>query len=335
MKNKWILLAFLFAVSLTALLPGSSGDALLLQGDEVMHIATIRESLAHGEYILPRLNGEANYFKPPLLFWLGMASEKVFGTSLLSARLPAILLASFTVSVLFLFLLDITKKIRLSFFSSLIYLFTLGNFKFGRLLMMEQGMVFSLLLTTYLFYKYYKTRKKAFIILSSLTAGVSYLYKGPLFQVYTAILLLSWAGVFLLHFKFSPFAWKGKRYIRSLVSTLVLFHLIELVPILAWLSFLVYLKGSGILYYFFVVENYGKFFSENQNLFRIFSGWIFYAQPIGFALLYFAFYSLKLKIKSRNSLFARVIINTSFLLTLLHLLPNRKDGYYIFFRLYP
>jgi 4-amino-4-deoxy-L-arabinose transferase-like glycosyltransferase len=61
------------------LLPGTEGLSLLRQADEVMHIATVRESLDSGSILLPQLTQQPNACKPPLLFWMGMLGESLPG----------------------------------------------------------------------------------------------------------------------------------------------------------------------------------------------------------------------------------------------------------------
>ena len=55
----------LIVLGFLAVMPGINGSALLGQGDEYMHIATVRESLDAESYFLPILNGAVNYHKPP------------------------------------------------------------------------------------------------------------------------------------------------------------------------------------------------------------------------------------------------------------------------------
>lgn len=329
MKYKVFSIFLLVLLTFAVLVPQSSGTDLFLQGDEVMHIATIRESMAKDQFLVPQLNGAPNYFKPPLLFWMGMVSESILGKSLLAVRMPSIILSSLTVVFLFLLLIEFRKKTQFALFVALLYLFTLGTFKFGRLLMMEQGMAFSFLATGYWLVLYLKRKKHIFMILAALTAGVSYLYKGPLFQVYTILFFMSWAGILLFHFKGQPLQWRGKKNLGYVVKILVYFHTIELIPIISWMAILTFNGNEGFLYYFFVVENFGKFFAKNQSALRILVGWLLYTFPIGLSLLYFAFRSYRSRIRSAESFWGRVFINTVLLNSLLHLIPNRKDMYYI------
>src|SRR3954462_16012992 len=63
----------------------------LLEPDEGRYAEIPREMLAHGDWIVPHLQGEAYLDKPPLLYWLVMLSYRLLGTHDWSARLvPAL-----------------------------------------------------------------------------------------------------------------------------------------------------------------------------------------------------------------------------------------------------
>lgn len=84
-----IFVSLLVLLNVFLLLPGSGGNAILTQGDEAMHIATIRESLASSSYLFPKFEGVLNLYKPPALFWLGIFSDSLFGVSFFAERFPS------------------------------------------------------------------------------------------------------------------------------------------------------------------------------------------------------------------------------------------------------
>jgi 4-amino-4-deoxy-L-arabinose transferase-like glycosyltransferase len=90
-------LAFLL-VSIWAQLPGSP----LVEHDETRYAEIAREMLVNGDYTVPHLNGVDWYLKPPLLFWAGATSMRVFGATPWAARLPSRLAGLGTMCVLFL-----------------------------------------------------------------------------------------------------------------------------------------------------------------------------------------------------------------------------------------
>jgi 4-amino-4-deoxy-L-arabinose transferase-like glycosyltransferase len=78
----WLALAF------AALFFWRLGSAPLANPDEGRYAEIPREMLASGDWVTPRLDG-INYFeKPPLMYWIGAASQAAFGRSEWAVRAP-------------------------------------------------------------------------------------------------------------------------------------------------------------------------------------------------------------------------------------------------------
>jgi len=71
-------------------------DALPISRSQEIRVAeTAREMLVTGDYLMPRLNGELRFQKPPLAYWLTAGSYRLLGrVDEFAARLPAALAAS-------------------------------------------------------------------------------------------------------------------------------------------------------------------------------------------------------------------------------------------------
>ena len=80
----------LICVACAALLPGL-GRTYLWDPDEPRFAAASRQMLTEGAYLEPVFNDEPRWEKPILLYWLQVASFRVFGVSEWAARLPAAL----------------------------------------------------------------------------------------------------------------------------------------------------------------------------------------------------------------------------------------------------
>ena len=86
-KRVW---SFLFLAVAAFYLYGL-GAAPLVGPDEPRYAQVAREMLARHDFVTPTLGGLPWFEKPPLLYWMMMASYRVFGVSEFSARLgPAI-----------------------------------------------------------------------------------------------------------------------------------------------------------------------------------------------------------------------------------------------------
>ncbi len=320
----------LFVAALLLLAPGADGFALLLQGDEAMHISIARESLERKAWLAPQLYGAPNPFKPPLLYWFGMLSEAALGASLFAARAPSILAGALTVVALFGLLRRAGASPGRSAFYAALYLFTLGAFKFSRLALMEQWLTLALTACALFFADYLRTRSRASLSLAGLCAGLSFLLKGPLSIIYADLLLFAWSAGALLRFDLSPWRWKARADWPEHLRAWLWFHAAALIAPLAWMTAITLATpdGANLLRFFFVVENAGKFGSENQNELIIPGGFIFYAAPWSLFIAGLALTALVRPLTGRRRALARWLATGALLMLLMHLLPNRKGAYY-------
>jgi 4-amino-4-deoxy-L-arabinose transferase-like glycosyltransferase len=67
------------------------GSFGLLEPDEGRFAQIGREMAATGDFLVPRLNGIEQFYKPPLVYWISAAGYKLFGVSEWTARLPSAL----------------------------------------------------------------------------------------------------------------------------------------------------------------------------------------------------------------------------------------------------
>lgn len=330
LRNDLSLALCLGLLSILAILPGISGTAVLSQGDEYMHIATVRDSLDSGSYFLPVVNGGTNYHKPPLLFWLGMASEAIFGRSLWAVRFPAVLLGAISVMLVF----GTLRTLRVSRYRlvlvALVYLFSLAVTKFGRLLMMEQALVASMLGVVFFFARYMRYRGIQNVFLAGLVSAFAYLYKGPLFQAYSGLFLSVWALCLLWRFDLRPLRWRGRKEFGRVFRVFVVFHVPLIIPVI-WigLAYSASSHGALLMQYFFQFENVGKFLEANQPETRIFGGWLLYSLPWTVFFLPLCFAALRSRVRTLPRFAGWVLFWAAVMFTLLHLLPNRKDTYYV------
>ena len=96
-KRGWILLFLIIA----GFYLYGLGAFPLVGPDEPRYTEVAREMLARGELITPTLGGLPWFEKPPLLYWLIMASYRVFGVSEYAARFGAAVCALLTGAAVF------------------------------------------------------------------------------------------------------------------------------------------------------------------------------------------------------------------------------------------
>ncbi|TGL87368.1 phospholipid carrier-dependent glycosyltransferase [Leptospira congkakensis] len=322
---------FILFLILSVIFAASIGvpDLIFPQGDEIMHIRSIRESLDLGSYTLPVLSGLPNPYKPPLLFWLGMFFDRIFGVSYLSERLVSFFFGIGTLVLFYKLYFSISKSSKETKIATFTFAFSFLSLKFFGILMMEGAMVFFTLLYVFLFYQTKKTKNLSYIVWGSFFVGFGYLLKGPILHIYIVLFLLSYLYIRMVRVR------KGKFQIsfyplNEEKPILLLFSLSLIIPIL-WISYLYLFTSSGkeLLRFFFITENMGKFYAANQSGLRIWGGWLLYTIPFTIPLLHSFYLSVKKTSNKKNQSFVMVIVVFLVLVTVFHLLPNRKDPYYV------
>jgi 4-amino-4-deoxy-L-arabinose transferase-like glycosyltransferase len=152
----------------------------LLEPDEARYAEIPREMLAEGHCVEPTWHGEPYYHKPPLLYWLVMASYQVFGVHDWAARLvPA--LASFASIFVVWFWGNRILGARAGFFAALILALS-GRFVYlGRMLTFDPLLslwVIAALTCAHLAIAESRLRWRWWLA-SALLCGLGLLTKGP------------------------------------------------------------------------------------------------------------------------------------------------------------
>lgn len=128
---------FVFLIALAALLHGATaGWGDLYSETDSQYAGAAREMIESHQWLLPTNDGIPRLQKPPLLYWLIIASYKIFGVNAAAARLPIAAAIVATVALTFL----IGERLRdywHGFLAGLIYLSFCGTFLLGRIIMPE------------------------------------------------------------------------------------------------------------------------------------------------------------------------------------------------------
>ncbi|TWT50224.1 Undecaprenyl phosphate-alpha-4-amino-4-deoxy-L-arabinose arabinosyl transferase [Rubripirellula amarantea] len=153
----------------------------LIDRDETRYAEIPREMLATGNWILPQLNFETYYDKPPLLYWLTAISFQLFGITEWAARLVPALAAWGTLASTMWFG---TRHFgsRIGLLSGIVLMLSVGFAFTSRYLILDG--LFSLLVTSSLFTAYESIRGDRvnwfWWVLSAGLCGLAFLAKGPL-----------------------------------------------------------------------------------------------------------------------------------------------------------
>ncbi|MCA8993384.1 MAG: glycosyltransferase [Planctomycetaceae bacterium] len=144
----WTWMAGVGVLLLAALILGANLTYPLIEPDEGRYAEIMREMASTGDWLVPRLHHQPYLDKPPLFYWLGAASIKLFGPHDWAVRLVPVLSAWLTIAATFLFGRKMlgTKSALLA---SMVLTLSIGFMLCGRYLILDS--LLSLFVTTALF----------------------------------------------------------------------------------------------------------------------------------------------------------------------------------------
>ena len=179
-KKESLLLIVLIVFSASVFLLGL-GAMPLTDPDEVFYAETAREMLARGEILTPYIFGEPQFEKPPLYYWLVIASFKVFGINEFSARFPSAMFGILGVVAIY-FLGKILVNKRTGFFASLVFATSVKYIALSKACVTDIVLTVSMLAAfLFFFYGYLsETGKRKWYLFSASCLGLAVLTKGPI-----------------------------------------------------------------------------------------------------------------------------------------------------------
>lgn len=153
----------------------------LIDRDETRYAEIPREMIATGNWILPQLNFQTYYDKPPMLYWLCAISYQLFGITEAAARLvPALAALATLVSTMFFGSRIFGRRIGL--LAGVVLFLSVGFAAASRYLLLDG--VLSLFVSLSLFTAYEAVRqprlKLGWWIASAVCIGFAFLTKGPI-----------------------------------------------------------------------------------------------------------------------------------------------------------
>lgn len=156
----------------------------LIDRDETRYAEIPREMISTGNWVLPQLNFQPYYDKPPLLYWLCAVSYKIFGISEFAARLVPALSALLTMAATMWFG---TRNFgsRIGLLAGVVLSLSVGFAFTSRYLLLDGVLALFVSLSLFTAYEAIKTErvKMSWWILSAVCVGLAFLTKGPLAMV--------------------------------------------------------------------------------------------------------------------------------------------------------
>ena len=175
-KPLTLVLFFLGAVLLYSI---GNWSLPLLDRDEPRFAEASREMRKSKNFLIPKLNGENRFDKPPLVYWCQVLSYDVFGENDFSARFPSVIFAALAAAATWIFACEIYGP-RVGIWSGILFATSLQVFIHARAAVADMPLVFFFLIATWADWARLRIPTSKFWWWTFyLSLGLGFLAKGP------------------------------------------------------------------------------------------------------------------------------------------------------------
>ncbi|WP_442505556.1 glycosyltransferase [Novipirellula sp. SH528] len=224
----------------------------LIDRDETRYAEIPREMIATGNWVLPQLNFQTYYDKPPLVYWLCAISFKLFGITETAARLVPALAALATIASTMWFGARIFDK-RIGLLSGVVLLLSAGFAFTSRYLLLDGVMTLFVSLSLFTAYEAIRSGKVklGWWLLAAVFCGLGFLTKGP-------VALVLWLPPVF------AFAWLSNTFAKPRWWQYGMIGGVTLAIAMPWMI-AVSLQDASFLTEFFYTHNLGRFAGGFHN----------------------------------------------------------------------
>jgi 4-amino-4-deoxy-L-arabinose transferase-like glycosyltransferase len=165
----------------------------LIDRDEPRFAEASREMRQSGDFVIPRVNGEYRFDKPPLIYWCQVGSAQLFGESDFSVRFPSVLFAAATAILTAIWGARLYGP-KIGLWSGIIFGTCLQLFIHGRAAVADMPMIFFFLGATWVAWERMTKPQSRWLWLAFYTClALGFLAKGPI-----ALLPILFSAIFYL-----------------------------------------------------------------------------------------------------------------------------------------
>ena len=191
----------------------------LIDRDEPRFAEASREMRQSGDFLLPRLNGEYRFDKPPLIYWCQVLAYDILGENDFAARLPSAIFAALTAVATLIYSSRIFGP-RIGLWSGILFATSLQVFIHSRAATADMALVFFFLTATWADWERLRKPDSAFWRWTFyLSLGLGFLAKGPV-----ALLPVFFAPIQSL-LNHSPYRFRFRSAIQGVLVVLVVIGL--------------------------------------------------------------------------------------------------------------
>ena len=184
-----------FALGVAMLTPAIWSETSVTCSDEyVLTFRTPMEMNERGQWLTPWCNEQPRLRKPPLLYWLILATYKVLGTNLIAARLWGVLAGAGIGVVACLMERQLSRRSGL--LAGLLALGSVGVAATARQAMLDLPLALFASLAVLQLLRWLQTPALGSLLLSAVWLGLSFLMKGPVGMLFFATAAVAGCWVF-------------------------------------------------------------------------------------------------------------------------------------------
>lgn len=230
-KYHYLVLMFVCAITFFANLSVDEPDIM-----ESRNFITAREMLSNGNWLIPTMNGELRFEKPPLPTWLTAASAVAFkkNSNLFILRMPAAFISTLMIAFFYGLVLFTSRDTILAFISSIVLSTTFMVVKVGTTNSWDIYPYVFMLGAIYTMLVGIEKKRRSYFLLCGVFLAASFLSKGP----------VAFYGM-LLPFLFSYIlVFKRELILRNKLNLLIALATAAMLSLL-W-PLLVYLKSPEV-----------------------------------------------------------------------------------------
>jgi 4-amino-4-deoxy-L-arabinose transferase-like glycosyltransferase len=231
------------------------GSIGFLDYDEAAYVESARQMHLSGDLLTPRVQGEAFFEKPPLLYWWMIAGFRLFGVEEWGGRLPSAFATLFTALALYGFLRRCGRR-DAALPVALVFGLCIQVFLLARTAMTDASL--TLLMTAVVALGYLAITRDgpprwSTIVATGVAAGLAVLAKGPVGLALPAVVLL----VFLF------LRGRLREGLRRLAPGRVL--AVALLVAAPWFAIMIRDHGMAFVEEFFVEQNLMRFLKPQEG----------------------------------------------------------------------
>ncbi len=229
------------------------GTRNLSAPDELRYSEIPREMIVDQDYLIPKINGVKYFEKPPLFYWMQVASIKNFGLNEWSLRLATAMMGLLGVLATYLFSRRLYDR-KTGWLSALILSSMTLYSVMAHIITLDMTVSVFITITLYLFYLATRSTTKhtrTYIWGAFIAAAAAMMTKGLIGLIFPAII----GGLWVLVFQ----RWRQLKYLH-LVSGIIIF-----VVLAAPWHILVQLKAPEFFNFYFIEQQFLRYATESAH----------------------------------------------------------------------